>query len=196
MTFEQYRGQLREQLERVRLMSQEVRSKIQVGEKEIRQYYDENLGKFGAEDLYRARHIFFRLDPKANDAEKGKVLTRANQALKEAREGKDFATLAKTYSSDAAAAKDGGDLGLFRKNDMLPEIADSVAAMKPGEVSGLVASPGGLHIIKLEEHTLGKARPFEDVKGDIEETLYKKKSDDRFSQWVKDMRASAAIEIK
>lgn len=116
--------------------------------------------------------------------------------LKQARAGKDFAELAKTYSNDPAAAKDGGDLGTFKKADMLPEIGDSVAAMKPGEVSELVLSPAGLHIIKLEERSQSTGKPLSEVKGDIEELLYKKKADERFAQWVKDLRASVPVEIR
>jgi peptidyl-prolyl cis-trans isomerase SurA len=196
LSFEQYRMQLKEQLERMRLMSQEIRSKVQIGEKEIRDYYDANRAKYGAVEQFRARHIFFKVDKKGGAAELSRVEAVAAGVLKEARSGKDFAELAKTYSNDPAAAKDGGDLGTFKKADMLPEIGDSVAAMKPGEVSELVLSQAGLHIIKLEEKLHGSGRPFDEVKGEIEELLYKKKADERFAQWVKDLRAGASIEIR
>ena len=196
LSFEQYKIQLKDQLERLRLMSQEVRAKVQVGEREIRDYYDANRAKYGVEEQFRARHIFFKLDKKISADELAKAEAIANGVLKEAREGKDFAELAKKYSSDPAAAKDGGDLGTFKRADMLPEIGDSVAAMKPGEVSSLVLSPAGLHIIKLEERSLGSGKPYEEVKDAIEELLYKKKADERFAQWVKDLRAAAAIEVR
>ena len=196
LTFEQYRAQLKEQLERLRLMSQEVRSKIQVGEQDIRDYYDANRAKFGAVEQFRARHIFFKVDRKGGAAELARVEAIAAGVLKQVRAGKDFAELAKTYSDDPAAAKDGGDLGTFKKADMLPEIGNSVAAMKPGEVSELVLSQAGLHIIKLEERTQSTGKPFADAKGEIEEIVYKNKADERFAQWVKDLRASAPIEIR
>jgi len=196
LSFEQYRAQLKEQLERLRLMSQEVRSKIQVGDAEVREYYDANRAKYGAVEQFRARHIFFKIDRKGGAAELARVEAVAADVLKQARAGKDFAELAKTYSNDPAAAKDGGDLGTFKKADMLPEIGDSVAAMKQGEISELVLSQAGLHIIKLEEVSLSSGKPFSEVKGDIEELLYKKKADERFAQWVKDLRASVAIDIK
>jgi peptidyl-prolyl cis-trans isomerase SurA len=196
LSFEQYRAQLREQLERLRLMSQEVRSKIQVGDQEVRDYYEANRAKFGAVEQFRARHIFFKVDKKGGAAELARVEAVAAGVLKEARAGKDFAELAKAHSDDPAAAKDGGDLGTFKKADMLPEIGDSVAAMKPGEVSDLVLSQAGLHIIKLEERTIGSGKPFSEVKNDIEELIYKKKADERFTQWVKDLRASVPIEIR
>jgi peptidyl-prolyl cis-trans isomerase SurA len=196
MSFEQYKSQLKEQLERLKLMGQEVRSKVQVGEREVREYYDANRVKFGADEQFRARHIFFKVDKKGGDEELAKAQALAATVLKEARSGKDFAELAKKYSSDPAAAKDGGDLGTFKRADVLPEIGDTVAALKPGEVSSVVRSPAGVHIIKLEEKSQSSGKPFEEVKNDIEDMLYKKKADERFAQWVKDLRASAAIEIR
>jgi peptidyl-prolyl cis-trans isomerase SurA len=196
LSFEQYQAQFKEQIERIKLMGQEVRAKIQVGEREIREYYDANPRSFGGEELFHARHIFFRVDKNAPAEEIKKVMATALSALQEARSGKDFAELAKKYSDDPQAAKDGGDLGTFKKGDMLPEIEETVIGMKPGDVSELVGTPAGFHLIKLEERFIGKARPFDEVKGDIEELLYKKKSEERFNQWLADLKKGAAIEIK
>lgn len=196
LTFEQYKRQLKEQLERLRLMSQEVRSKIQVGERELREYYDANRSRYGAEEQFRARHIFFKVDKKGGAEALAKAEAQANEVLKEARAGKDFAELARKYSTDPAAARDGGDLGTFKRDDMIPEIGNAVAALKPGEVSAPVLSPAGLHIIKLEEKKAGAGKPFEEVKAEIEDLLYRKKADERFAQWVKDLHAGAAIEIR
>jgi peptidyl-prolyl cis-trans isomerase SurA len=68
--------------------------------------------------------------------------------------------------------------------------------MKPGEVSELVHTPSGFHIIKLEERTSGKVKSFESVKTEIEDLLYRKKSEERFSQWAKELRSKASIELK
>jgi peptidyl-prolyl cis-trans isomerase SurA len=196
LSFDQYKAQLREQLERIRLMGQEVRSKIQVGEKEIREYYDANPKSFGAEEFFRARHIFFRINQNAKPGDLRKVLATAMLALQQAKSGKDFSELAKKYSDDPQAAKDGGDLGTFKKGDMLPEIEETVINMNSGEISDLVNTPSGFHIIKLEEKSPGKMRPFAEVKGEIEDLLFKKKSEERFNQWLAELRKAAAIEIK
>lgn len=196
LTFAQYQSQLREQIERLKLMGQEVRSKIQVGEKEEREYYNANAGSFSTDTYFRARHIFFRLGKEPDPKEVNKVMTTALTVLQEARSGKDFVELAKKYSDDPQAANDGGDLGTFKKGDMLAAIEDNVINMQPGEISDLVITPAGFHIIKLEERTPGKTRTFEEVKGEIEDLLYKKKSEERFNQWLADLRKAAAIEIK
>jgi peptidyl-prolyl cis-trans isomerase SurA len=68
--------------------------------------------------------------------------------------------------------------------------------MKPGDISDLVATTAGFHIIKLEEKTPARAKPFEEVKGQVEDALYRKKSEERFNQWSEELRKGAAIEIK
>ncbi|RNC66311.1 MAG: peptidylprolyl isomerase [Desulfuromonadales bacterium] len=196
LSFDQYKAQIREQLERLRLVSQEVRAKIQVGEREMREYYEANRAKFGGEDNFRARNIFFRLDEKMPAEQVKKVMTTAMTVLYEARAGKDFAELARQYSDDPAAKKSGGDLGTFRKGDILPEFEEGLAKMQPGEVSDLINTPQGLHIIKLEERFAGKARPFDQVKAEVEDMVYRKKSEERFNLWVADLRKGAAIEMK
>ncbi len=196
LTFDPSKAQLRDQLERIKLMGQEVRSKIQISDREIREYYDENQKKYSSDEHFRARHIFFQLPKNPEPKDLKKVMTKALMVLQEARSGADFVELAKKYSSDPQAAKDGGDLGTFKKGDMLPEIEDNVINMNPGEISDLVITPAGFHIIKLEERTSGKARPFEDVKKEIEDLLYKKKSEERFNQWLAELRKAAAIELK
>lgn len=196
LTFDQYKAQMKEQLERLRLMSQEVKSKIQVGERETREYYDANRELYSEEPTYRARHIFLKVDKKASTEEIKKTMAKAADVMNEARSGSDFAALARKYSDDAGAAEDGGDLGSFKKGDMLPEIESAVLTMKPGEVSELVTTPAGFHVIKLEEVTAGTVKPYETVKASIEELLYKKKSEERFRQWADELKKNAAIDIK
>jgi peptidyl-prolyl cis-trans isomerase SurA len=196
LTFEQYRTQLQEQIEKLKLVSMEVRAKIQVGETEMREYYEANRAKYTEEDTFRARHIFFRTSEKSPANEIKQTMTTALMVLAEAKSGKDFAELSKSYSEDPAARKDGGALGTFKKGDMMPELEAAIMSMKPGEVSELVYTPSGFHIIKLEERTIGKMKPFENVKAEINDALYRKKSEERFNQWAKELRAKASIEVK
>jgi len=196
MSYAVYRGQLKEQLEKLRLVSIEVRSKIQVGETEMLDYYNANPQTYREDDTFRARHIFFKTSDKDSPDDIKQATDKALEALAEAKSGKDFIELAKTYSEDPAALTDGGDLGSFKKGDMQPELERNILSLKPGEISELVKSPVGLHIIKLESHTYGKAKPFETVKSEIEEALYRQKSEDRFKRWAKELRDKANIELK
>lgn len=196
LSFDLYRSQLVEQLEKLKLVSMEVRSKIQVGESEMREYYEANRAKYTEDETFRARHIFFRISDKAPAADIKRTMTTALAVLAEAKSGKDFIELAKTYSEDPAARNDGGALGPFKKGDMLPELEQTILAMKPGEISELVYTSAGFHVIKLDERVSGKLKPFESVKAEIEEALYRKKSEERFSQWAKELRGKASVEVK
>lgn len=89
-----------------------------------------------------------------------------------------------------------GTLGPSKKGDMLPEIENAVIGMKANQISDIVNTPAGFHIIKLEEKTPGKSKPFDEVKGEVEEMLFKKKSEERFNQWLAELKQAAAIEIK
>ncbi len=196
MTFDQYKAQLKEQLERLRLMSQEVKSKIQVSEREIREYYDANPSLYKEDATFRAKHIFLKVSKTAPNTDVKDIIKKAVLVISEARSNSDFAALARKYSDDPGAAKDGGDLGSFKKGDMLPEIESAVINMKPGEISEIVTSPLGFHIIKLEERSAEKMKLLESVKASIEEILYKKKSEERFKQWAEELRKGAAVELK
>lgn len=195
LTFDQYKAQLREQIERLRLMGQEVRSKIQVGEKEVHDYYEANVKQY-SEEMFQARHIYFSINEKTPEADVKRIMATAMSVLQEARSGKDFGELAKKYSDDQLTAKEGGELGTFKKGEMLPVIEQTVDTMQPGEISNLVITPAGFHIIKLEKRFNKSLKSFDEVKGEIEELLYKKKSEEKFNQWIADLRKGAAIEIK
>ncbi len=193
----QYETQIREQLERLRLVSMEVRSKVYVSDKEAEEYYQANLAHYAEDEQFKARHIFIKVDEKAPADKTQQAMSKALKVLYEARQpGADFAALARQYSDDPAAQKDGGDLGTFKRGDMLAELEKAILPLKPGEVSELVSTPSGLHIIKLEERSSNKYKPFESVKADIREMLYRKKQDERFTAWLKDLRAKASIVIK
>ncbi len=79
---------------------------------------------------------------------------------------------------------------------MQPDLEKAILSLKPGEVSDLVSTPIGFHIIKLESRSSGTVKSFESVKGDIEEIIYRKKSEERFSQWAKELRGKATVEIR
>lgn len=195
MTFDQYKAQMKDQLDRLRLMSQEVQSKVQVSDKEIKGYYDANLASFSDEEAYRASAIFLRLAETAPAEELRTVMVKLETATAAAKKGDNFAELAKKYSDDANVHNNDGDLGFFKKGEMLPEIEKIVLSIKTGEVE-MIASPGGFYIIKLEEKRPALAKPFEVVKMRIEETLYQTKSEERFANWLELLRKGAAIEIK
>lgn len=195
ISFDEYKAQIREQLERLRLISLEVRSKIQISETEVRAFYDANPKMFQVDEAFRVRQIFFKVSPQASEQDRKRITAVAEKVLQEAKSGADFAALAKKYSEDSSA-REGGDLGSLKKGDILPEFEETLVKMKPGDISGLIRTQAGVHILKLEEFRQGKQRGFDASKLEIEDILYKKKSEERFNQWIEDLRKNASIEIK
>lgn len=195
VSFDDYKAQIKEQLERLRLISMEVRSKIQISEKEMREYYEANAEKFQVDEAFHARQIFLPVPSTASDEERKRIEATAEKVLAEARSGADFAGLARKYSRDASAAE-GGDLGFLKKDELLPEFEQALTRLKPGEISGLLRTGAGIHIVKLEELRQGKKQTFETAKPEVEDILYKKRSEERFNQWIEDLRKSASIEIR
>ncbi|HWI40421.1 MAG TPA: peptidylprolyl isomerase, partial [Verrucomicrobiae bacterium] len=194
MSFDTYRAQIREQLERVRLVGQEVRAKVQVTAEEVARYYQANPKEFGTEEKVRARHIFFRA-PRTSEAEsRAAARAKAEETVAELRKGVDFATLAAARSDDPSG-KEGGSLGLVAPGDMLPEVQQALAELKPGEVSGVVETAAGFHVVRLDERVPAQMKRLEEVRDAIEEKLYRGRMDERFQQWLDDLKKGAVIEV-
>jgi peptidyl-prolyl cis-trans isomerase SurA len=192
ISYELYTAQVKEQLERLRLVSMEVRSKVQVSDAELKEYFAAHADKFQVDEAFRARQIFLAV-PK--EADLPRVTAQAEKILKEAKSGADFAALAAKYSTDSSA-KEGGDLGYLKKGEILPEFEAALQQLKPGEISGLIRTAAGIHLLKLEEYRPGKRQDFESARRDVEDQLYKSKSEERFNKWLQELRSNASIEIK
>ncbi len=136
-------------------------------ESRIQQYYNDNAAEFTHGKQVRAQRILLRVKPDASGAELAKATAEAEKILNEARKGKDFSTLAAKYSQDEATAKNGGELGFFSYKKMSPAFSKAAFALKPGQISGIVRTPSGLNIIKVEEVRKAGVLPLNAVKDDI-----------------------------
>ncbi len=135
----------------IEFTSDEFRKQVAVGEEEIQEYYESHLAEFEKPKTVKARHILVRLaqDAPADSIEKARK--KALEIRKTAIEGKDFAELAKQHSDDPGSKEDGGNLGEFRKEDMLPAFSEAAFSMQEGAISEPVRTQFGFHIIKLEK---------------------------------------------
>lgn len=151
---------------------------VKVTEDEMHQYYEDHGAEYHRGAEVRARHILFAVKEDAPEEEVSKVRAQALQVLDEARKGKDFTELAKKYSQDPSVAKNGGDLGTFSQGQMVPAFEEAAFALKPGEISNLVRTPFGFHIIKVDEVHPERTTPFEEARKDIESILKRQKGKD------------------
>jgi peptidyl-prolyl cis-trans isomerase D len=142
-------------------------SKIEVSEKDIEEYYNLHRDKkFHQSHAVRLRHIFFRIPPGKDPKEKETIRAKAEQVLGQAQAGKDFAELAKNNSDDFSASS-GGDTGFLSRGQIQPAMEEAAFALKKGEISSLLESPSGLHIIKAVEFREEKTKTLQETENEI-----------------------------
>jgi peptidyl-prolyl cis-trans isomerase D len=155
----------------------------QVSAEDVQRYYKDNIAKFGEPEQRQASHILVAYKNKATDADKAKARAKAEQVLAQVRKSPGgFAALAKKYSEDPGSAPKGGDVGYFSRGMMEPPFEDAAFKLKPNEISGLVESEFGFHIIKLTGLRPAKVRPFEQVRPEIERDLRKQAAARRYAE--------------
>ncbi len=138
----------------------------------IAAYYDEHrTDRFDAPESVHARHILIKLEPGADEKARAAARKKAEDALARAKKGEDFATLAEKLSDDPGSAKSGGDLGTFSRGKMVPAFETAAFDLAPGQLSEIVESPFGFHVIKVEAKTPGGPKPLDEVRGEIVQTL-------------------------
>ena len=170
-------------VEYVILSAEALFPQVAVEESEVKKYYEEHQPDFGTQEQRQASHILISVAAQAPDADKQAAKAKAEQVLQQVKQspGK-FAELAKQYSQDPGSAAKGGDLGTFGRGMMVKPFDDAVFQLKPGEISGLVQSDFGFHIIKLSAIIPAKVRSLDEVKGDITQKLKTQKAGDKFAE--------------
>lgn len=166
-------------------------SKTAVTDAELRAFYDNNVDKFKRDETVKASHILIGVDGKASAEDKKKAHEKAEKLRKELAGGADFAALAKGNST-CPSSQQGGDLGSFGKGQMVAPFEKAVFALKPGEISDVVETQFGYHIIKLTEK---KTIDFKDVKTKIEEFLKGQKANAAIQKYLEDVKKTVKIEI-
>ncbi|MGE0083765.1 MAG: SurA N-terminal domain-containing protein [Desulfococcaceae bacterium] len=150
--------------------------KVTVEDTEISEYFESHPNEFKVEKTVGASHILFRLDSGAAEEEAEKKRAKAEEVMKMAKEGKDFAQLANEYSEDPGSKGQGGHLGEFKKDAMVKPFSDKAFSMKAGEISEPVRTQFGWHIIKVEKVNEASEKKLEDVKEDIRRKLAEEKA--------------------
>jgi peptidyl-prolyl cis-trans isomerase D len=150
-----------------------------VPDAELHAAYNASMDNFRMPDRVKAQHILIKTDFKS-DAKA--ALAKAEDLLKQLKAGADFSKLAEKNSDDSSNAPKGGDLGWFVRGQMVPEFDKAAFALKPGELSGIVTSQYGYHIIKVNEKENARVKPFEEVKGDLAAELKKQRITDQMQK--------------
>jgi len=161
---------------------------------EARKFYDENIEKyFKKPESARASHILIGADEKTTPEERKKAKEKAEAILKRLKAGEDFAAIAKSDSSCPSSSQ-GGDLGSFGPGQMVPSFEKAAFALKPGEISDVVETQFGYHIIKLTEKQEATTDTFDSVKPRIIDFLKREKVQKDLSDYIEELRKTAKIE--
>jgi peptidyl-prolyl cis-trans isomerase D len=160
-----------------------LKKDVVVSQDELKQYYEQNIARYTTAEERQASHILVKAEKDAPAADRAKAKARAEALLAEVRKNPAaFADLARKNSDDPGSKDQGGDLGFFSRDAMVKPFSDAAFAMKPGEISGLVQSDFGYHIIRLAALRGGEKKPFDAVRADIEEEKKKQVAQQRYAE--------------
>ncbi len=165
-----------------KLLKDDIEDSIKISDEDIREFYRENASKYKTPELMRVSHI---LTPAKEDAVK---------VLEALEMGADFDGIARARSVDPTAQR-GGDIGYFPKGQLMPEFEDACASLEIGEVSGVVKTKLGYHIIKLTDRIAPKDRPIEQVYELIKNEIYTSKKRKIFNELLEKLKKETKIEI-
>lgn len=166
-----------------KLVKLEVEDNIKITDEEARKFYDANKNDFKSPEMWRASHILVSTEKEAKDI------------LDSLAKGEKFDSLAKAHSTDATASR-GGDIGYFREGQLVPDFEKAALKLKVGEVSDIVHTQFGYHIIKLTDKKESAVETFEKARRAIEGELGKKKRAELFDGLVSNLRKKYNVEIQ
>jgi parvulin-like peptidyl-prolyl isomerase len=172
-----------------------MKTETKAGEKELREFYQKNRDRYRGTETYRPAHILFYVPKEATSEEVQEIRKKCQRVLEKIRKGEDFGEMAVLYSEDASA-KDRGDLGFFKKGELIPAIETQALRLKVGETSGIVRTDVGFHIFKLLERRGADAPPFEEVRQRVEAEYNQTETERSFRQVITTLKEKAVIEIK
>ena len=192
LTMIDYKAKLSEQIMIQKVVNMEVKLKIIVSDAEVQEYYEKNKTEvFPESKKVKIRQIFFAV-PEL-ESERASVEARAEHVYQRITEGDDFEMMAMEYS-EGPNRSFGGDLGYISRGTALKEIEDTAESLSLGEVSRPFWSAAGLHIIKVEDRVAGGN--LEKVKDGFKEILMQKAFEEKYHEWMAELREKAFIEIK
>ncbi len=162
------------------LLQEEIGDKVKVDDKDVQEYFNTHADEFSGDQVH-VRHILLPTEDEAK------------QMLDRLAKNEPFEELAKKYSRDTQTAQKGGELNYFTREQMVPEFAKAAFALKPGELSGVVKTAFGYHIIKMIDRKQGQPMAFDQVKDQLRQRLLEERQNARFTAWIAELEKSAKV---
>lgn len=194
MTAEQFRREIEIGILAEELFNKRTAGIKPVSEQDARAFYDNNEDRFVQPERVKASHILLQVNKDDTDAIRAQKKAEAQRILGELKKGADFAELAKKYS-DCPSKQQGGDLGYFERGRMDPTFEKAAFGLKKGQMSGVVETPFGYHIIKAVDHAAANTAPFEQTKENIMQYLTEQKKQQSLTSYFDSLRGASNIQI-
>jgi len=199
---QEYRDNIRDQILQSKLINYEVRSRIVIIEDDIKEYYQKEYTQEKGESGYHILQMGFTWRNTVTLEEAGfdtkeEAREKAEEIRKRVLDGESFKELAQSYSNLPSAA-DGGDIGLFTKEEMSEDMKDVILKMQPGEISAIIETGRAFQFFKLlsvRDGDIVVKAPYESVREEIRDILYRQEMEEQYKNWVKSLREESYIKI-
>jgi peptidyl-prolyl cis-trans isomerase C len=194
MTEEKLKEQIVQRQSIRTLIDQEIVPKIKISDEQVKEFYDKNPKLFQRPEEVHAQHILLKIEKSADEKTRTEARKKLTDIKKKLDAGGDFAELAKA-NSQCPSAPQGGDLGFFSRGKMVPPFEKVAFELKPNQVSDVVETDFGYHLIKVLEHREAKTMTIEEVKPKIESNLRRRQIQTDAEKYAADLRKSAKVEV-
>ena len=186
--------QIKEKLAIDKLIDKKIAKKIVVSDKESKAFYDSHPDLFKQPEAVRVGHILIKVEPGAGETKRAEAVNKIKDIQKGLKHGQDFAVLSREYSEDGDSSADGGDLGYITRGETVKPFEDAVFEMKPNEVSGIVKTRFGYHLIKVYDKKPEKIVAYDEAKDMLIESIKQKKTEEETIQYIAELKKDAKIE--
>lgn len=189
------KSQLRKGLAIQQFVETNFVQKVKIPQQEVKDFYKNNPNMFKNPEQVKASHILIKVDAKADPSKKDQAYKKIKEIQKKLKDGQDFATLAKEYSEGPSNVK-GGDLGYFRRGQMVKPFESVAFSLKPGEVSDIVETRFGYHLIKLVDKKPESTVSYAEAEKNITQYLKQEKATKELKTYIEKIKQKAVIESK
>lgn len=194
ITFASYKKDITMQMIKMRLLRQEIKSKVMVTDDEVGEYYRNHRADYEGKEAVRIKQIFLAFPKGADEKAKEKVRREGEDIVRRLKEGESFDQLVVRHSQGPTAA--GGDIGFIERGVVFPEVEQAAFRMKKGEFSDAIPSPAGVHIIQVIDKRGTGAMPIETVREEIRAKIEDQKMEKKFDEWLSQLRKKSHIDIR
>ena len=194
MSLEEYRDQIKQQIQRRKLVTLEVQSKIVVTDQDIREYYESHPDEFTGESRVHLRHLTQMFPEGAAGWALGGLQMEMEAIKEQLNAGVPWTDVEARFTSEGKDRR-AGDLGEFRLSTLSPQLREAVSAMENGGITDLLKTDQGFQIFYVEDIKRASTRPLEMVSDAIADKIYKERVDEKFKQWLSELKKTAMIKV-